>query len=94
MKREAKLWEKSGLHGRLSLPEYWERSRRQIAEDRKWGTRVRTSTDKNKRRSVEEGKNVYMRQCDLHMNTLAPFLPNKSMSDLTAYELLQAIRGS
>ena len=84
---------KNKLHGGLSLSEYWEYSKQTIADIRKWGTVARSSSGQNQR-SKEENRNKYMKQCDHHIAILAQYLPNKSMSDLSAFELLKAVETS
>ena len=84
------------LSGDISLPQYWNRSKNHIAVLRKWGTISRSPSQSNlkKEKSVEEKRAIYIRQCDRNMAALSPFLPDKPMADLSAFELLQAIQKS
>lgn len=81
------------LHGGLSLPSYWVHSRNDIAVVRRWGTVTRTSSPNKPRveKAVEEKRETYLQQCNRNMDAIAPFLPNKAMADLSAFELLRAV---
>lgn len=84
------------LSGKLPLDVYWQMSAERIADKRGWGTikRSPSSEDAKEARSFEERREASIKNYMRAMDAIKQFLPDKSMAELSAFELLKAIKDS